>query len=142
MKSEAHVLSHPLQPCQNEVSCTERMDVGDGLGSGEEIYQLGRSEQAARPTLSSPGEGLFAKDPRCFQPYERSVRTLGSYSVATGDGLAIHDWMIRQILDNTNRHRLAARVDKLKHLLRSRVQGSSRTGQGRQELRVLSSRRA
>jgi hypothetical protein len=87
------------------------MDAGDGLSSGEEIHQLGRSEQAARSTLSPPGEGLFAKDPGCLQPYERCVRTLGSDYVTAGDSLAIHDRMIRQILDNTNRHRLAACVD-------------------------------
>lgn len=33
------------------MSHTERMDAGDGLGSGEKIYQLGRSEQGGLPML-------------------------------------------------------------------------------------------
>jgi hypothetical protein len=72
--------------------------------SGQEIYQLSCSEHSTRSTPPSTGESPFAQNPGFLKSDQRSMRTLGSNSIPIGDGLAIHDRVLRQILNNASRH--------------------------------------
>jgi hypothetical protein len=69
-------------------------DTGASLGvnSSQEIDQLCRSERSTRPALSPLGKRPFAEDPRCLEPHERGVRTLGSNSIAED----WTDWMTHE----------------------------------------------
>ena len=79
--------------------------------SGQKINQFGRSEHSTWSTLPPSGEGPFAQDSGFLKSHQRRVRALGSYSIATSDSLAVHDWVLRKILNDSDRHGLSTRVN-------------------------------